>query len=267
MIGQAKLQNTLEEMLDNFPRFSIVVGGVGKRTFAKLVAEKIGATYTECGISVDSVRGALDTAYRVKDKMLYVFPNIQKMSINAKNALLKVTEEPPQNAYFIITADTTERVLDTLLSRGVLFRLEPYTHKDLSDYVKANGITVKDADSFYSLCENPQDVKELADVDVKALTLYAIQMLTDVIQAKNGMMFKFIGEVKLKDDDKGYNPIFVMRVLRNYCYKQVCKTHEKKYLNALKVVQKCIDDLMVSSFNSVATLDTWVFDVRKAFKS
>ena len=253
-------------MIDNFPRFSIVVGGIGKRTFAKLIAEKIGAIYTECGISVDSVRDMLDTAYRVKDKMLYVFPDVHKMSINAKNALLKVTEEPPKNAYFVITANDTERILDTLLSRGSLFRLEPYTRKDLVDYVMQNGITVKDADEFYSLCENPQDVKELADVDVKALCLYAIKMCADILKAKNGTMFKITNEMKFKDEDKGYNPLFVMRVIKNYCYKRACSTHDKKYLRAIKVIQKCIADLQVSSFNAVATIDTWIFDMRKALR-
>jgi DNA polymerase III delta prime subunit len=52
---------------------------------------------------------------------VFVIFEAEKMNLAAQNALLKILEEPPENVYFILTAENRSLLLDTVLSRIVCF--------------------------------------------------------------------------------------------------------------------------------------------------
>ncbi|MBQ2676566.1 MAG: hypothetical protein IJF54_04090 [Clostridia bacterium] len=55
------------------------------------------------------------------EKKVYVLDKADNMSPQAQNALLKVFEEPPEFAVFVITCKNKSTLLDTILSRAVIF--------------------------------------------------------------------------------------------------------------------------------------------------
>ena len=55
----------------------------------------------------------------------------QESSPEAANALLKLLEEPPANAYFVLTTEDPRRVLPTIRSRAVPMRLAPVSDGDV----------------------------------------------------------------------------------------------------------------------------------------
>jgi DNA polymerase-3 subunit delta' len=55
----------------------------------------------------------------------------QESSPEAANALLKLLEEPPANAYFVLTTEDPRRVLPTIRSRAVPVRLAPLTSAEV----------------------------------------------------------------------------------------------------------------------------------------
>jgi DNA polymerase III delta prime subunit len=61
-------------------------------------------------------------------------------SEDAANALLKTLEEPPPGAYFILTTSTVERVLPTIRSRTVEYRLMPLSTSGVAGVLRAAGI-------------------------------------------------------------------------------------------------------------------------------
>ncbi|MCC8022442.1 MAG: hypothetical protein LIO46_01460 [Clostridiales bacterium] len=61
-----------------------------------------------------------EAAYKI-----YLLGNIQSMSQPAQNAFLKLLEEPPAYAVFLLTADSASNLLETIRSRVFLLRLEP----------------------------------------------------------------------------------------------------------------------------------------------
>ena len=111
MIGQKHLQSRIEQLITDrtFPRFSILVGpkGSGKKTFANWIITKIvrqeALSYSQVcpDVKIDTIRQIIESAYKTISTNIYVIPDADTMSNAAKNALLKVTEEPPNNAYFI----------------------------------------------------------------------------------------------------------------------------------------------------------------------
>lgn len=54
---------------------------------------------------------------------LYFLPRIDKALAAAQNVLLKIIEEPPSHVIFIMTAESKERILPTVLSRAICINI------------------------------------------------------------------------------------------------------------------------------------------------
>jgi DNA polymerase III delta prime subunit len=136
MIGQKNNINTIIQWRCNrsTPRFIIVVGeqGSGRLTLAKEIMRMLNI---KNGLIQDStvsaVRDTIELAYNCTEPTMYIFRDADDMSLNAKNALLKVVEEPPNNAYFVMTIHNIDNMLGTIRSRGTFVKMEPYTTKEL----------------------------------------------------------------------------------------------------------------------------------------
>lgn len=58
-------------------------------------------------------------------RKIYLIPRAQDLSDSAQNALLKLIEEPPAYAVFLLLTTNREKLLPTVRSRSVELRLEP----------------------------------------------------------------------------------------------------------------------------------------------
>lgn len=79
-------------------------------------------------VSVELVRQLQADAYiRPNEgrKKVYLIPRAMDMTDNAQNALLKLIEEPPSYAVFLLLTDNAEKLLPTVRSRAVELRMEP----------------------------------------------------------------------------------------------------------------------------------------------
>ena len=104
-------------------------------------------------------------------KLSKYFADSNKMSVAAKNSVLKITEEPPQNAYFIMTTDNTDNLLNTLISRGYLFNVMPYTFNELLEFAnsKYTDRSKEEISLIANLSNVPGDVISLAEKDIKQI--------------------------------------------------------------------------------------------------
>ena len=77
-------------------------------------------------IEIDQIR---DLIVRSQKKSMNNLPrfilidNIEKLNINASNALLKILEEPYPDMYFILIHDIKNKILDTIKSRCITFNI------------------------------------------------------------------------------------------------------------------------------------------------
>lgn len=77
---------------------------------------------------IDKVREIRQDAYIMPneaDCKIYILGNASSMGQEAQNALLKILEEPPKYVYFILTAVSKTNLLETVLSRSTVFKVEP----------------------------------------------------------------------------------------------------------------------------------------------
>ncbi len=63
------------------------------------------------------------------EKKIYIFP--QEMGVEGQNALLKILEEPPAYAVFLLLTDNPEKLLPTVRSRCTELKLLPLPEKTL----------------------------------------------------------------------------------------------------------------------------------------
>ena len=152
MIGQERLLTRIDKMIEaGFPRFTIICGNKqsGRKTIARRIAKALGAYLINSSIKVDDVREIIDLAYKQTEPIVYLLADVDKMSPAAKNALLKITEEPPRKAYFIMTLQDINNTLATLKSRATVLNIDPYTPADLMKYAE---------DKEYKLTKEEQEI-------------------------------------------------------------------------------------------------------------
>lgn len=79
-------------------------------------------------IHIDDVRQLRQDAFILPNESeykIYIIQDAEDMTIAAGNAFLKILEEPPKHAMFILTATSKTAVFETILSRCIPFELFP----------------------------------------------------------------------------------------------------------------------------------------------
>ncbi|MBE6818915.1 MAG: AAA family ATPase [Ruminococcaceae bacterium] len=159
--GNEVLKNTVWQRIKSgtLPHAIILEGerGLGKRTFARLIAAGLlcADENTPCGqcractnvleknhpdvlyyetekhtkdnFKIETVREIRDIAYispNQADYKIFILAEADLMNTAAQNALLKILEEPPAYAVFILLCEKKSAFLETILSRCTVYRLE-----------------------------------------------------------------------------------------------------------------------------------------------
>ena len=272
IIGQKKLLSRIDHLIDsnNFPRYSIIQGaeGGGKKLIASYIAKQLDATFVPCELGVDSVREVIELSYEQTSPMVYMWADANKMSLGAKNAVLKVTEEPPQNAYFIMTVDNVNSLLGTLLSRGTLFNLNPYTPEELLEFatMKLPDLTPTELDSIVNISTTPKDVMDLSEMDVKQFHKVVNALCESIGNANLANMLKVSTFLRYKDEDPDkYDPVLFLRACMFKLLQLFLDTKNPRYSKLISLTSAYLADLSSKSLNKVATVDSWIMDMHMAF--
>ncbi|MBR0411989.1 MAG: DNA polymerase III subunit [Eubacterium sp.] len=171
-IGNAKVKEQIAYLAESerLPHAIVIEGdeGLGKRTFAKEIAlalfcrsdgEKPCHECAQChkamkgyhpdlyeysatggarSFHVDVVREVKEDVFISPNEAqykIYILGNCQCMSESAQNAILKILEEPPTYAVFILTVNNKSALLETVLSRSVVLSLEGVDAPQGAEYI------------------------------------------------------------------------------------------------------------------------------------
>jgi DNA polymerase-3 subunit delta' len=104
---------------------------------AVIQAEKEGGTLKV--EQIRSVRQALVLKPYQGKYRVALFLRFQEANASAQNALLKTLEEAPAHVILILTADTPEQLLPTIVSRCEVLRLRPLPVEMVETYLKQRG--------------------------------------------------------------------------------------------------------------------------------
>lgn len=148
VIGQDEATSSLRKKCkkNTIPHAILFFGpaGTGKTTLARIVSKQL-----NCGKyglkelntadyrGIDSIRAIRDTINQAPidgDVTVYLFDECAKLTGDAQNALLKMLEEPPDHAYFILCTTEPEKLLDTIRQRCTLkIRLKPVENEEIEN--------------------------------------------------------------------------------------------------------------------------------------
>ena len=184
-IGNTKVKEQLAYLLEaeRLPHAIVIEGdeGIGKHTLAREIAlalfcrsdgEKPCRECSQCSkaakgyhpdlfeysatggarsFHVDVVREVREDVFLSPNEAqykVYILGNCQCMSESAQNATLKILEEPPSYAVFILTVNNKTALLETVLSRSVVLSLEGVDAPQGADYICSKMPDVEYADAL-----------------------------------------------------------------------------------------------------------------------
>lgn len=268
MIGQKQLIEQVNNLADQhrFPRFVIICGskGSGRKELCKYIAETLNVFWCfEPDCKVETVRNAITDAYKVYDPTLYIFPDADSMSIQARNSLLKVTEEPPNNAYFIMTLESIDNTLSTIRSRATVFNMDAYTMSEIFEYVRTLTANKENDDIITELCSTPGDVNYLLGVGVTEFYGYVNKVFDNIAVVEGANAFKIGLKLCLKDNTEGYDFKMFLIAFKGLCWKAYKETQEQKFLTGIIITQKALSKCVNKSINKQMVFDTWMLAIRK----
>ena len=274
MIGQTNFKKSVVEMVENnsFPRFSIIVGqpGSGKKLMSQYIAKQLNIRSAFIGTSVDEIRTMITEAYRLAMPLVYIIADADKMSPAAKNALLKVTEEPPRQAYFILTLSDLTSTLATIRSRGTVLYMNPYAPTEIGEYFQTkyhdgtySGATTQDHILIQVLCETPGEVDTLVSMGVQEFYDYVIKVVDNIASVSGSNSFKIAQRIKFKDTDEDkYDLRLFWKAFMTVCSDRL-RDDPLRYAAGIKCTTKYLQELRITGINKQSTFDMWLLDVRK----
>ena len=186
MIGQEEVLEQVNNLIQKgFPRFIIITGirGQGKTTLALYISKQLKIPIVNIGIKVDEIRDMIEMAYKQTEPIIYLIQNADKMSIGAKNSLLKIIEETPNNAYFIILK--VERSNETMAKLTAEEFAKKYSEK-----------IVDNDDLLVELMEDSKDsildMSEEAVAEIEALKAEVEKLRADYADLKERYKMRFL---------------------------------------------------------------------------
>ena len=282
MIGQQKLVAQLDDLIakEKFPRFSIVLGekGMEHEDVAYYVANKMQATIVKLSdVKVDTIRHMILEAYRVHGTTIYCIPNADDMSVNAKNAMLKVVEEVPNKAYFIMCLEDLNNTLATIQSRSTVFHMSRPTMKDIADFARSLYVNPIDVDEkriekIVAICTSAGDVLYFQHHNIDNFFSYAEYVADNISKVDGAEVFKFTDKISVKDDDDKYDVRLFLKTLQAI-YMKRCESPLKWGCaeNCSCAMSRCIgrymQDLRVKGINKTMLLDNLWLEMRRIWKS
>lgn len=273
MIGQTDLINILTCVIDEgkLPKFIIFVGakGSGKKT---LVQEVISPMYDCIYVpdnKIESIRQMIDTVYKVHYKV-FVMWDVDNMSLAAKNALLKVIEECPNNNRFIMTLEDESHTLETIRSRAVIYHMDRYRSKEIIDYALEECIIERcdydEIDIIRNLCETPGEVQLLDKMGIKDFYSYVQKVADNIGTVSGANAFKIADKISFKEDDGKYDLKIFWKAFCSVCiekFKDVDKPVALMHAKWCRITSKYMSDLVVTGINKQMLFDNWLLEIRQ----
>lgn len=268
--GQKELLKRVDSLIgrNRFPRFCILVApeGYGKKVLSEYIANELECTFVPCETKVESVRETIYNSYNISSKMLYMFFDCDDMSINSKNALLKVTEEPPNNAYFIMTVQNLSTVLPTIISRATIFNLDNYSISELEEYAEQNKYEFDKETKkiIYQVSTCPKDITTYTEVDLKEVYSLADKFIQYIGSVSLYNEFKIGYSLNTKTDTDKVDPVLFMRCIMFVCMDYIergCEKEDYKIFNTIiRQTSKYLSELCQKGSSKQIVIDNWILN-------
>ena len=260
MIGQ-KLFNSYLDNWQKPPQFIILNGeeGSGRSTLVELIKHKFKYQSIICGTSAEEVREVVTMSYTISSPTFYIFYNGDKLSVSAKNSLLKVVEEQPQNAFFIMR--TEFGVMETLKNRSFYYNMQPYSFLELKEYFCSCG--KQELFSEYGkICKNIGQIKTFLNSPYEEIIDYCTKIITIIREVSQGNIFNISTKLNFGEDLNKWDTTLFINILEWVLNKKYIETKDDKYFQAIFRLNNVKSSLRINGVNKQVVFDNFLLGLK-----
>ena len=267
MIGQKTFISKIQSLGETFPPFLVIVGprGSGKKLMTNYIADSVlHIMKMDYDISVGSIRDMIKDCHKIKPKKLCVISDADSMSNEAKNAMLKIIEEPPKDTYFIMTLLDSNNTLATIRSRAFILPMDIYTPEEIIQYYNSK-YDGGDEDFIVDICETPGEVDLLEKFDVHEFYDYVQKVVDNIGQVSTSNALKLADKVSLKEGSEGYDLKLFWTIFREVCLLKYQQSHYNEffYMIGSLITGDFQKDLYIRGVNKKMLFYSWILAIRK----
>ncbi|MBR4463957.1 MAG: DNA polymerase III [Treponema sp.] len=157
-------------------------------------ADKLESTFMYDSLPIQQIRSASSWAHMKSPdgKKVFIIENADRMNEAARNALLKILEEPPEDTVFILTTNRRGAVMPTILSRVRCYNFSQRTEKEQAEVLDrvfhANNSEQTTIDSYLQtfLPVTPSQVQDFSRSFYASVEKGAMPLIQDIVKGCAG---------------------------------------------------------------------------------
>lgn len=220
MVGQTKLLNKLNMIsLETLPKSLLLLGafGCGKHTYATLLAKQVNLPIKDISscLNLDTI----NSMYLSPQPIIYLIDN-EAITIKEEGMLLKILEEPTENIFIVILAESKNYVLDTILNRCQIWEFSPYSEEELKVFSQDNTIL--------SIAKTPGEIQLYLNQPLEEELNFCNIILDYARTANFASVLEASDKINFKDESEKYEYYSVINLL-DYCAINKFKSGEIPY--------------------------------------
>jgi len=184
-------------------------------------------------------------------KKIVIVEDVEKMTNQAANSLLKFLEEPDGDILVILLTTARHRLLPTILSRCQLIHFPQLSKKMQRENLEAAGLSEDRAALLSQLTADTTEALELAENDTLKELIPVVWKWFSFIFKKDGQSFVFVHTdimplVKDKKDHMRTLDLLLI-LLQDILNSQVSEDYAVAYLKHKSAIQKMADSVSIVS--------------------
>lgn len=263
LIGLKTCQHYLNELKQIPPTMIFLAPkGAGKSTLVEKFAKERDLRVEPVGNKIEDIRGLIENSVALAKPTLFHIKEGDGLTIGAMNALLKVTEEPPNNCHIVMEVRNYSNVISTIKSRATTVTLDNYTYSELMEFAKMQGVT--NEDTLKEICyvaETPGQLLQLNNIGFDDCMEYANKVVTNILTVSTGNAFNIPNKITFQDaEDKIDVEVFLKVFLR------VSKLHLKDNVSVISkfilYTTQALNALQQRGVIRPLIFDLWILNIR-----
>lgn len=137
----SQIMQPLDDFMEKIsPEKELLENDKLEKTVGDIVSlcEKLESSFMYESVPISQIRNAAAWS-RLKSaegKKVFIIENVERMLEGSRNALLKILEEPPDDAVFILTTSRRQAVMQTILSRVRTYSFAERTQKQQNEVIE-----------------------------------------------------------------------------------------------------------------------------------
>lgn len=151
---------------------------------------------------------------------VYVIPEAQQLRAEAQNALLKLIEEPPPSAYFIMTVPSRANLLETVISRCTVLSMRELSDEEQTEAVERihGQLTASDREAISGCKTVGEALSTLNDPETQALERDSKELLGFIFAGEKYSAIKLLcGYEKDREDYRRLLAAVRTDIIRRLC--------------------------------------------------